>query len=118
MLMAVVHNQDNRRKRVRPSSYKAEKGPITRYDLISANHNSHKTGRLCGDLEKLQKHIDLAASSKNMKPYEVCGLECYITCGLFKRSQLNFFPHKGSQKIKSCFSEYRDYHFLAYLTRI
>ena len=70
-----MQNQDQRRKRGRPSADRAEKGSNTKPELISATHTRHKVGRLCGDLEKFQKHIDSVVSSKNVKPCEVCGLD-------------------------------------------
>ena len=77
----------------------------------SATHIRHKAGRLCGDLEKFQKHIDSVASSNNVKPCEVCGLDCYTTCGLFKRAPYHFSPQKGSHKSKTCVAQYHSGHF-------
>ena len=99
---------------VRPSVDRAEKGPATKSDLIGTTHTRQKVGRLCGDTEKFQKHIDLVESSNNKKTCKVCDLDFYTTCGLYKRAPVHFFPQKGrQQKSKTCFAEYHSDIFLA-----
>ena len=43
--------------------------------FISAIHTRQKVGRLCSDMEKFHKHIDLVTPSKNVNPCEVYGIE-------------------------------------------
>ena len=95
MLVLVVHNQEQKRKQGRPSVDGAEKGAITEASLSSATHTRHKVGRLCGDLEKFQKHIDSVTPSKNAEPSEVCDLEYYTTCDLYKKSAVYLSPKNG-----------------------
>ena len=40
---------------------KSEQGTITKYDLRNAAHTSHMVIKLCGDLDKFQRHIYLIA---------------------------------------------------------
>ena len=58
--MVFVYNQGKRRKHVRPSADRDEKGTINKYDLRSANHTRKKLVWLCVDMDKFQKNIDLA----------------------------------------------------------
>ena len=37
---------------------RSEKSPLTEYDLRIASHTRNIMERLCGDLDKLYKHID------------------------------------------------------------
>ena len=96
----------------------SEKGISTKDESSSATHNRHKLGRLCGDMDQLQKHIDSIVSSKNVNPREVCNLDCHTSCVLYKMAQVQLSPHKGSQNSKTCFDEYQIEHFLAWITRI
>ena len=58
MRMAVVQNQYQMRKWGSFLADRSEKSPLTEYDLIIASHTRNIMGRLCGDLDKLYKHID------------------------------------------------------------
>ena len=74
MCMVVVQDKEQSRKRGSPSTYRSEKGPITKSYLFSVTNTRHKVGRICGDIDNFQKHIDLVPSPKNSITCEVCGL--------------------------------------------
>ena len=65
--------------------------------------------RLCGDLSKLQCHLDSVVYGKNGKDCDVCGIPCYTSCGICK-TPVHCFPQKGPQLAKDCFLDAHSEH--------
>jgi hypothetical protein len=69
--------------------------------------SSNRDSRLCGDLTRLQRHVDSIVSGKHHgKKCLVCGELSYSTCKLCGDKPLHFFPRSGKSAGKSCFFDY------------
>jgi hypothetical protein len=69
--------------------------------------SSNRDSRLCGDLTRLQRHMESAVTGKHHgKKCLVCGEMSYSTCKLCGDKPLHFFPRKGKSAGKACFVDY------------
>jgi hypothetical protein len=87
------------------SSATAASNGVTLHHLNRAS--SKRDSRLCGDLTRLQRHMESAVTGKHHgKKCLVCGEMSYSTCKLCGDKPLHFFPRKGKSAGKACFIDY------------
>jgi hypothetical protein len=88
-----------------PGSVAAASSGVTMQHLNRAS--SSRDSRLCGDLTRLQRHLDSVVTGKHHgKKCLVCGELSYSACKLCGDKPLHFFPRNGKSAGKACFVDY------------
>jgi hypothetical protein len=108
-----ARSSGHRRGRPRRGSNEEEEeqvpdGKVTLDQLKRAKNGRGGNSRLCGDLSRLNRHIEsVTTGKKHPKTCKACGELCYSECSLCKVA-LHFVSKRGSSNGKKCFFQWHD----------